>query len=89
VDGSAAEVFRRFCSAFKAEGWKALEELGAVGGGLVGGLCSLYVLQRLGLRVYTCYPRGTPRATKRLCGLDKALSARWPRPPSTDVETVS
>jgi len=23
---------------------------------------------------------------KRLCGLDKALSARWP--PSTDVETV-
>jgi len=51
VDGSAAEVFRRFCSAFKAEGWKALEELGAVGGGLVGGLCSLFVLQGLGLRV--------------------------------------
>jgi len=50
---SAAKAFRRCGSAFKAEGWRALEELGAVGGGLVGGLCSLFVLQE-GAGLYTC-----------------------------------
>ena len=38
-----------------------------------------------GLRLHAI-PRSAPRAGKRLCGLDKALSAR--RLPSTDVETV-
>jgi len=33
VGGPAAEVFKRCGSAFRAEGWRALEELGAVGGG--------------------------------------------------------
>jgi len=42
--GPAAEVSKHCGSAFGAEGWRALEELGAVGGGLVGGLCSLFVL---------------------------------------------
>jgi len=85
VGGSAAEVFKRCGSAFRAEGWRALEELGAVGGGLVGGLYSLFVLQGLGLRL-RAVPRGALRAGKRLCGLDKALSARWP--PSIGVEIV-
>jgi len=40
---------------------------------------------RMGLRL-RAVPRSAPRATKRLCGLDETLLARWP--PSTDVETV-
>jgi len=33
VGGPAAEVFRRCGSAFRAEGWRALEELWVEGGG--------------------------------------------------------
>jgi len=40
VGGPATEVFKRCGSAFRAEGWKALEELGAVGGGELAKLAS-------------------------------------------------
>jgi len=102
--GRLADLWR--CgSAFRAEGWRALEELGVEGGGelatlggaVPGGLWlgarfsrrrlmwPLCVALLRGLRL-RAVPRSAPRAGKRLCGLDKALSARWP--PSTDVETV-
>jgi len=33
MDRSAEEMFKRFGSAFRAEGWRVLEELGVGGGG--------------------------------------------------------
>jgi len=57
-----------------------------VGGGLVGGLCSLFVLQGGAEVIHVPFHVVPLGLAERLCGLDKALSAR--RPPFIGVKTV-